>query len=77
MRISDWAVYTPDRNYHVFVELQTDEGVSGWGACFSQTPQAVGALEWLKRFVIACIAFGSVSSPGTRTTRWKWLLIRQ
>ena len=52
MRITDWTVHTPDRNYHVFLELQTDEGVSGWGACFSQTPQAVGALGWLKRFVI-------------------------
>lgn len=52
MKITDWTVHTPDRNYHVFLELQTDEGVSGWGACFSQTPQAVGALGWLKRFVI-------------------------
>ncbi len=52
MKITDWTVHTPDRNYHVFVELQTDGGSSGWGACFSQTRQAVGALEWLKRFVM-------------------------
>jgi L-alanine-DL-glutamate epimerase-like enolase superfamily enzyme len=52
MRITDWTVYTPDRNYHVFVEVQTDEGVSGWGSAFSQTPQLVGALGWLKRFVM-------------------------
>ncbi len=52
MKIIDWTVHTPDRNYHVFVELHTDEGVSGWGACYSQTPQAVGAVEWLKRFVM-------------------------
>ena len=52
MKITDWTIHTPDRNYHVFVELHTDEGVSGWGSVFSQTPQAVGALGWLKRFVI-------------------------
>jgi D-galactarolactone cycloisomerase len=52
MRITDWTVHTPDRNYHVFVELHTDEGISGWGSVFSQTPQAVGALGWLKRFVL-------------------------
>jgi L-alanine-DL-glutamate epimerase-like enolase superfamily enzyme len=52
MKITDWTVHTPDRNYHVFLELRTDEGLIGWGACFSQTPQAVGALQWLKRFVM-------------------------
>lgn len=52
MKITDWTIHQPDRNYHVFVELHTDEGVSGWGSVFSQTPQAVGALQWLKRFVI-------------------------
>ena len=46
MRITDWTVHTPDRNYHVFVEIHTDEGVNGWGACYSQMPQAVGALKW-------------------------------
>ena len=52
MKITDWTVHTPDANYHVFVELHTDEGVTGWGSVFSQTPQAVGALGWLKRFVM-------------------------
>ena len=52
MRITDWTVHTPDRNYHVFVELHTDAGVTGWGSAFSQTPQLVGALGWLKRFVV-------------------------
>lgn len=52
MKVIDWTVHTPDRNYHVFVELHTDEGISGWGACYSQTRQALGALEWLKRFVM-------------------------
>lgn len=52
MRISDWRVHTPDRNYHVVVELVAEDGTTGWGACFSQTPQAVGALQWLRRFVV-------------------------
>ena len=52
MKIVDWTVYTPDRNFHVFLEIQTDTAVSGWGACYSHVDQAVGALEWLKRFVI-------------------------
>jgi len=52
VKITDWTVHTPDRNYHVLVELGTDEGITGWGSCYSQTPQAVGALEWLKRFVV-------------------------
>jgi len=52
MKITDWTVHTPDRNYHVLLELHTDAGVSGWGAAFSQTPQLVGALSWLKRFVV-------------------------
>ena len=52
MRITDWTVWTPDRNYHVFVELHTDEGISGWGAAFSHRDQVVGALGWLKRFVV-------------------------
>jgi D-galactarolactone cycloisomerase len=34
------------------VELHTDEGVSGWGAAYSHKGQLVGALDWLKRFVI-------------------------
>ena len=52
MKITDWTVHTPDRNYHVLVELHTDAGISGWGSCYSQTPQAVGALSWLKSFVL-------------------------
>jgi L-alanine-DL-glutamate epimerase-like enolase superfamily enzyme len=52
MKITDWTVYTPDANFHVFLELHTDEEVSGWGAAYSQKEQLLGALEWLKRFVI-------------------------
>jgi hypothetical protein len=47
IKVNDWSVYTPDRNYHVFLELQTDAGVSGWGAAFSEKEQVVGALGWL------------------------------
>lgn len=52
MRITNWTIYTPDKNYHVFLELQTGAGVTGWGAAYSEKGQVVGALEWLKRFVI-------------------------
>jgi D-galactarolactone cycloisomerase len=52
VRITDWTIYQSDRNYHVFLELHTDQGLSGWGACYSERAQAVGALNWLKRFVV-------------------------
>ena len=52
MKITDWVVYTPDVERHVFIELLTDEGVSGWGAVFSSRLQSLGALDWLKKFVI-------------------------
>jgi L-alanine-DL-glutamate epimerase-like enolase superfamily enzyme len=52
MKITDWTIYTPDKNYHVFLELHTDDGISGWGAAFSSKAQVVGALDWLKRFVV-------------------------
>ncbi len=52
MRITNWTIYPIDRNYHVFLELHTDQGLSGWGACYSERGQVVGALNWLKRFVV-------------------------
>jgi D-galactarolactone cycloisomerase len=52
MKIVDWKVYTPDKNFHVFLELQTDTNVTGWGAAYSEREQVLGALGWLKRFVI-------------------------
>jgi D-galactarolactone cycloisomerase len=52
VKITDWTVYPVDKNYHVFLELHTDQGASGWGSCYSERGQAVGALNWLKRFVI-------------------------
>jgi len=52
MKITDWTLYTPDQNYHVFLELHSDSGVSGWGAAFSEKGQALGAFAWLKRFVV-------------------------
>lgn len=52
MKVTDWTIYTPDRERHVFIELHTDEGVNGWGAAFSSRPQCLGALEWLKKFVV-------------------------
>ena len=52
MKITDWTIYEPDVLRHVFIELKTDEGLSGWGAAFSSRPQCLGALEWLKKFVM-------------------------
>jgi len=52
VKITDWTLHTLDRNFHVLVELHTDAGPSGWGAAYSQTDQVLGALGWLRKFVI-------------------------
>ena len=52
MKVTDWTVYEPDVLRHVFIELHTDAGISVWGAAFSSRPQCLGALEWLKKFVV-------------------------
>jgi D-galactarolactone cycloisomerase len=52
VKITDWTLYVPDKNFHVLLELHTDSGQSGWGAAYSQTDQVLGALGWLKRFVV-------------------------
>jgi D-galactarolactone cycloisomerase len=51
-RITDWSLHAPDRKSHVFLELHSDAGISGWGASFSEKEQVIGALAWLKRFVV-------------------------
>ena len=66
-KISDWTIYTPDRNYHVFLELRNDVGVSGWGAAFSERGQVVGALGWPGG---ACCAPGSTGLGPRRPLRW-------
>lgn len=52
MKIVDWKLYSPDKRFHVFLEVETDAGIRGWGAAYSQKGQVLGALEWLKRFVV-------------------------
>jgi D-galactarolactone cycloisomerase len=52
MRITDWVVYNPD-HYDVILEVKTDDGTCGWGSTFSESQQVVGALKWLKRFVVS------------------------
>jgi len=52
VKIVDWTVHTPDRNWYSFVEIRTDTGISGWGAAYSQKGQVLGAFDWLKRFVM-------------------------
>lgn len=51
MKINGWTIHAPDRRFHTFVEIHTDEGISGWGTGYSETGQMAGALAWLKRFV--------------------------
>lgn len=52
MKITGWTIHTPDRRFHVLVELHGENGLSGWGAAYSECEQAVGALHWLERFVV-------------------------
>jgi L-alanine-DL-glutamate epimerase-like enolase superfamily enzyme len=52
VKIIDWVLHTPDERFHVFVEILTDTGISGWGSAYSERGQVVGALAWLKRFVV-------------------------
>lgn len=52
MRVVDWKLYAPDERFHVFVELHTDEGITGWGSAYSQKAQVLGAFDWLRRFVV-------------------------
>ena len=52
MKIQGWKIHTPDRRFHVLLELFSEEGVSGWGAAYSERGQVVGALNWLERFVV-------------------------
>ncbi|MBI1928729.1 hypothetical protein HYR99_31350, partial [Candidatus Poribacteria bacterium] len=42
MKIVDWTLYTPDENFHVFLEVHTDAGLSGWGSAYSAKQQVVG-----------------------------------
>ncbi|MEP0841711.1 MAG: mandelate racemase/muconate lactonizing enzyme family protein, partial [Phycisphaerae bacterium] len=52
MKVTDWVVHAPDERFHVFIELRTDEGLGGWGSAYSEREQVLGALAWLKRFVM-------------------------
>lgn len=52
MKIKSWTIHAPDRRFHVLLELTGEDGLSGWGAAYSERGQALGALEWLERFVI-------------------------
>ena len=52
MKITGWTIHTPDRRFHVLVELHGENGLAGWGAAYSEREQAIGALRWLERFVV-------------------------
>lgn len=72
MKITNWNIHTPDRRFHVFLEIETDTGTTGWGAGYSQTGQIVGALEWLKRFVMGenPLEFERITEKLHQTTFW-------
>jgi len=72
MKIAGWNVHTPDRRFHVFLEIQTDAGITGWGAGYSQAGQITGALDWLKRFVVGenPLEFERVTEKLHQTTFW-------
>ncbi len=52
MKVTDIRIHTPDANAHVLVEIVAENGSTGWGACYSQRDQIVGALGWITRFVL-------------------------
>jgi D-galactarolactone cycloisomerase len=72
MKITNWRVHTPDQRFHVFLEVETDTGLTGWGAGYSYTGQMTGALEWLKRFVMNedPLEFERVTEKLHQTTFW-------
>lgn len=39
--------HEPQENLHTFVEVRTDEGLSGWGSCFTSGKLVEGAVELL------------------------------
>ncbi len=52
MKIQSWKIHAPDQRFHVLLELRSEDGVTGWGAAYSERGQVVGALNWLERFVV-------------------------
>jgi L-alanine-DL-glutamate epimerase-like enolase superfamily enzyme len=52
MKITAVNIHTPDQNAHVLVEIVAEDGSRGWGACYSEQRQIVGALGWITRFVV-------------------------
>ncbi|HVN06778.1 MAG TPA: mandelate racemase/muconate lactonizing enzyme family protein [Bryobacteraceae bacterium] len=72
MKITNWHVHTPDQRFHVFLEIETDNGLTGWGAGYSYGGQLAGALEWLKRFVMNenPLEFERITEKLHQTTFW-------
>jgi D-galactarolactone cycloisomerase len=42
----------PEENLHTLLEVHTDEGISGWGSCFTSKALIEGALELLRPMLI-------------------------
>src|SRR5204862_513402 len=50
---SGWAhEVSPDENLHTLVEVLTDEGLSGWGRCYTSKALVDGAIEVLLPMLI-------------------------
>src|SRR5947199_7769447 len=50
---SGWAhEVSPEENLHTLVEVLTDEGLSGWGSCYTSKALVDGAIQLLRPMLI-------------------------
>src|SRR5437588_545883 len=50
---SGWAHETPpEENLHTLVKVETDEGITGWGSCYTSKALVDGALQLLRPMLI-------------------------
>lgn len=71
---SGWAHETPpEENLHTLVKVETDEGVTGWGSCYTSQALIDGALQLLRPMLIgeSAIEPERVSEKLTQMTFWQ------
>jgi L-alanine-DL-glutamate epimerase-like enolase superfamily enzyme len=63
----------PENNLHTLLEVQTDEGISGWGSCFTSQALVDAALALLRPMLIGEIAIEPerVSEKLLQSTFWQ------
>src|SRR2546430_9370055 len=50
---SGWAHETPpEENLHTLMRVETDEGITGWGSCYTSKALVDGALQLLRPMLI-------------------------